>query len=161
MTTFNLMLRLLAVLMFLAPVHVAHAVEPHEMLKDPAQEARAREISRDLRCLVCQNQSIDDSNAPLARDLRVLVRERISKGDSNKEAVDYIVSRYGDYVLLKPPFKPVTFILWFGPFLLIAIAVLVAWRFYRSLKKSPAAHAGALSTEEEKLVDELLKEDRS
>ena len=93
----------------------AVAVEPREMLNDPSAEARAREISKLLRCVVCQNQSIDDSDASLARDLRILVRERIFSGDSDQEVIDYVVSRYGDFVLLKPPLKTTTLFLWGVP----------------------------------------------
>jgi cytochrome c-type biogenesis protein CcmH len=98
----------------LAPT-VALAVTPDEMLKDPALEARARTISRELRCLVCQNQSIDDSEAPLAHDLRVLVRDRLKKGDSNSQVLDFIVARYGEFVLLKPRFELRTLALWALP----------------------------------------------
>ena len=98
----------------------AHAIQPDEVLADPALEARAREIGRELRCLVCQNQSIDDSDADLARDLRVLVRERLQAGDSDRQVVDYVVSRYGDFVLLRPPVKPATYALWFGPLLILS-----------------------------------------
>ncbi len=97
----------------LAPV--AWAVEPDEVLADPALEQRARELSRGLRCLVCQNQSIDDSNAPLARDLRLLVRERLVEGDSDHAVLDYIVERYGRYVLMRPPFDAATALLWLAP----------------------------------------------
>lgn len=97
----------------------AHAVQPDEMLPDAAQEKRARSISAGLRCLVCQNQSIDDSDAPLARDLRLIVRERIKAGDNDAAVVDYVVARYGDYVLLKPPFNTSTLILWASPLLLL------------------------------------------
>ncbi|HZZ31135.1 MAG TPA: cytochrome c-type biogenesis protein [Phenylobacterium sp.] len=93
----------------------ALAVTPDEQLRDPALEARARALSQELRCLVCQNQSIDDSAAPLAHDLRVILRERIAAGDSDKQAVDYLVARYGDFVLLNPPFQPDTWALWLGP----------------------------------------------
>ena len=96
----------------------AGAVNPDEMLDDPALEARAREISKGLRCLVCQNQSIDDSDADLARDLRVLVRERLVSGDSDGQVIDYVVSRYGDFVRLRPPFKAPTYALWLGPALI-------------------------------------------
>jgi len=93
----------------------ARAVTPDEQLPDPRLEARARALSQELRCLVCQNQSIDDSAAPLAHDLRVILRERIAAGDSDKQAVDYLVRRYGDFVLLRPPFQPDTWVLWLGP----------------------------------------------
>jgi cytochrome c-type biogenesis protein CcmH len=114
------MKRRLAILLFLAAVP-ARAVLPDEMLKDPALEARAREISRDLRCVVCQNQSIDDSDAPLARDLRLVVREQLTLGKSNADTMDYIVQRYGHFVLLKPPVEPATWALWLGPFAVLLI----------------------------------------
>ncbi len=128
-------LRLLVLLLGLLPVGLlpvaALAVQPDEMLADPALEARAREISRNLRCVVCQNQSIDDSDAPLARDLRLLVRERLTQGDSNVQIYDFLVARYGDFVLLRPPVNPSTWLLWFGPaaiLLLAAIGVVVWFR---------------------------------
>jgi cytochrome c-type biogenesis protein CcmH len=107
----------------------AAAVLPEEMLQDPKLEERARTISADLRCLVCQNQSIDDSNAPLAKDLRVIVRERLSAGDDDMQVVEFIVARYGNYVLLKPPLQSDTALLWLGPFL-IMIASLVVTSIY-------------------------------
>jgi cytochrome c-type biogenesis protein CcmH len=109
----------------------AFAVMPDEVLKDPALEARARIISQDLRCLVCQNQSIDDSNAPLAKDLRVIVRERLIAGDSNEQVFGYVVARYGNYVLLKPPLQQDTLILWLAPFLLMIIALGVTIAYLR------------------------------
>jgi cytochrome c-type biogenesis protein CcmH len=121
----------LSLAIFLAAAGAAHAVEPGERLGDPALEARARDISQGLRCLVCQNQSIDDSNAPLAADLRVLVRQRLLAGDSDAAVRDFVVARYGDFVLLKPPFKPATYALWLGPAAALALAVAmiaVAWR---------------------------------
>ncbi len=133
----------------------AFAVLPSEQLADPELEARARAISQELRCVVCQNQTIDDSNADLAHDLRVLLRQRLSAGDSDAQAVDFIVKRYGDYVLLKPPFKPETMMLWLGPFLfLLAGAACVA--FY--LRGRQAAAAG-LTAEEEARLDALLGSD--
>lgn len=114
---------LLVLITAFALVWPVFALEPGEALKDPALERRAREISKELRCLVCQNQSIDDSDAPLARDLRRIVRERLTKGDSNRQVVMYITARYGDFVLLRPPVKPVTWLLWFGPLLLFLIGV--------------------------------------
>jgi cytochrome c-type biogenesis protein CcmH len=95
------------------------AVNPSEILADPILESRAREISKGLRCLVCQNQSIDDSDADLAKDLRLLVRERLSAGDSNERVIQFVVSRYGDFVLMKPPFKMSTLALWLGPLVII------------------------------------------
>ena len=139
----------------------ASAVEPDEILDDPVLEERARDISKNLRCLVCQNQSIDDSNAPLARDLRILVRERLVAGDSDSDVIRFAVTRYGDYVLLKPPFKLVTYGLWFGPliiFLLGAVAVF----FYLRRQRQPAtasSPAATLSQEEEKKIKNLLNDD--
>ncbi len=112
-------------------VAAAHAVLPEEMMKNPQQEQRARDISAGLRCLVCQNQSIDDSNASLAKDLRLIVRERITAGDNDTQVVDYIVSRYGNYVLLKPPFQMDTALLWFLPFVLLLLALVVAFNYVR------------------------------
>jgi cytochrome c-type biogenesis protein CcmH len=107
------------------------ATEPDEILPDASQEARARDLSQHLRCVVCQNQSIDDSNAPLARDLRVLLRERIQAGDSDKAAIDYIVARYGNFVLLKPPVQLNTLLLWFGPGLVLLLALGGYWMLIR------------------------------
>lgn len=100
----------------------AYAVQPDEILADPVKEARARDLSKELRCMVCQNQSIDDSDAPLARDLRLLVRERLTAGDSDKQVIDFLVARYGDFVLLKPPLTTQTMLLWFTPLLVLLIA---------------------------------------
>jgi cytochrome c-type biogenesis protein CcmH len=114
-------LALIAILFLLLAPGAAFAVRPDEMLKDPALEARARHLSEELRCMVCQNQSIDDSEAPLAHDLRVLVRQRLVAGDSDKQVLDFLVARYGDFVLLKPPFKLDTLLLWgLPPLALIA-----------------------------------------
>lgn len=107
------------------------AVQPDEMLADPGQEARARALGKDLRCLVCQNQSIDDSNAELARDLRVLVRERIRLGDSDRQVMDYLTARYGDFVLLKPPFKASTLLLWLAPLFFLLVGGISAALFMR------------------------------
>ena len=96
-------------------VFSAHAVLPDEILQNTLLEKRARALSKNIRCLVCQNQSIDESNADLARDLRVLVRERLTAGASDSEVLDYLIARYGDFIMLKPPFKGSTYILWFGP----------------------------------------------
>ena len=109
----------------------AWAVNPDEVLADPALESRARELSKELRCLVCQNQSIDDSDADLAKDLRVLVRERLTKGDSDAEVVEFVVSRYGDFVLLKPPFKATTLVLWLGPLVIAGFGLLAIFVFFR------------------------------
>jgi cytochrome c-type biogenesis protein CcmH len=108
----------LAVTLLAAP---AFAVQPDEILKDPALEQRARALSAQMRCLVCQNQSIDDSDAPLAKDLRVVIRERLTAGDTDDQVKTYLVDRYGQYVLLKPPFGPATWALWLTPFLLAGL----------------------------------------
>ena len=130
----------------------ASAVLPDEMLKDAAQEQRARAISKDLRCVVCQNQSIDDSDAPLARDLRLLVREQIALGKSDAEVRDYVVARYGNFVLLKPPVEADTLLLWAGPFavLLLGALGLVLWR-----RRAPAAEAAPLTEAERAELDRL------
>jgi cytochrome c-type biogenesis protein CcmH len=109
----------------------AHAVRPDEMLAKPALEARAEEVGRELRCLVCRNQSIEDSDADLAHDLRVLVRQRITDGDSNDQAVAYVRARYGDFVLLRPPLERGTLLLWCGPALILLLGAIALWRFYR------------------------------
>ena len=135
----------------------AGAVDPAEMLEDPVLEARARDISKQLRCLVCQNQSIDDSDAPLARDLRLLVRQRLVAGDSDRQLIDYVVSRYGDFVLLRPPFKGATLILWLGPVLIAGLGVIAVVAFFR---RRAGAAAGPLSDAERRRLESLL-EDRS
>jgi len=140
----------------------ALAVEPGEMLDDPVLEARAREVSKGLRCVVCQNQSIDDSNAELAGDMRVLVRERILAGDSNEEVVAYMVSRYGDYVLLDPPFKASTYVLWFGPPLIVGAGIIAVFFFYRRRQSKVSGTApGELTENEKKRIDKLLKDDEA
>ena len=123
----------------------AYAVQPDEMLRDPALESRARALSAELRCMVCQNQSIDDSDAPLARDIRLLIRERLVKGESNATVRDFLVSRYGDFILLKPPFKIETLLLWLGAPLALALGALAMWRAARRRQSAPAP----LSEEEE------------
>ncbi|MGE0118724.1 MAG: cytochrome c-type biogenesis protein [Dongiaceae bacterium] len=138
---------------------VGNAVEPNEMLADPALEARAREISRGLRCLVCQNESIDESQAELARDLRLLVRERLAGGDSDEQVVQFIVDRYGDFVLLRPPLKPATYPLWAAPVVLLAIAAAILAAYLRRHRRG-APQSPPLSAEERARVDELLKADR-
>jgi cytochrome c-type biogenesis protein CcmH len=119
----------------------ARAVEPDEVLQDPALEARARQLSAELRCMVCQNQSIDDSNAPLAKDLRILVRERLVAGDSDGEVKQYLTARYGDFVLLRPPFDWRTALPWTAPFLILvagAVGALMAARRRRGAPSAPA-----------------------
>ncbi len=134
----------------------ALAVDPGEMLDDPALEAKAREISKGLRCLVCQNQSIDDSDADLARDLRLLVRQRLKAGDSNQQVIDYVVSRYGDFVLLKPPFKSTTYVLWFGPPVIAGLGFLAVFIFFRRRRRTPPAQPPPLSAEEKRRLRTLL-----
>lgn len=136
----------------------ALAVQPDEVLKDPQLEARARALGRDLRCLVCQNQSIDDSDADLARDLRLLLRQRLVAGDSDVQAKQYLVDRYGDYVLLNPPFKATTLVLWLGPGALLLCGVWAAVIFYR--RRGPAGEVGEagfpLSDIEQRRLTKLL-----
>jgi cytochrome c-type biogenesis protein CcmH len=146
---------LLAFLILLTP---AHAVEPGEMLKDPALEARARKLSQELRCVVCQNQSIDDSNAPLAHDLRVIVRERLAAGDSDAQVLAFVEARYGEFVLLRPRFKPQTLLLWFTPLLLLAGAAFFLLRARRRVP-APGTVPPPLSAEEQRRLDALLRQD--
>lgn len=145
----------LAYLSLLAP---APAVTPDEVLKDPALEARARALSAELRCMVCQNQSIDDSDAPLAHDLRVLLRERIAAGDSDEDVMTFLVARYGDFILLRPPLRPYTVLLWVAPFAVLLIgAVAVVMVFRRQRRPLPAA--AALSPEEREKVAAMMDSD--
>ena len=138
----------------------ARAVQPDEMLKDPALEARARALSADIRCLVCQNQSIDDSDASLARDMRKLVREQITAGKSDRAIRDFLVARYGDFVLLKPPVRRSTWLLWFGPpivFLLGAGGLLL---YFRGRTRAASAPADGLSRDEEERIERLLNDSK-
>jgi cytochrome c-type biogenesis protein CcmH len=145
-------LLLAAALLMAAP---AVAVQPDEVLQDPALEARARAISANLRCLVCQNQSIDDSDAPLAKDLRLLVRERLKAGDSDPEIVDFVVARYGEFVLLKPRLSTQTLILWFAtPILFLAALAGVALWLRR--RKSAAPALAPLSRDEKRRLKQML-----
>lgn len=135
----------------------AFAVEPDEVLDDPILEGRARDLSAEIRCLVCQNESIDSSNAPLARDLRIIVRERLVDGDSNQEVLDYLVARYGDFVLLRPPMKPATYFLWFGPVVILLLGTLGVGAYFISLKRrSESDRPAPLSAEEQQKLDKLL-----
>jgi cytochrome c-type biogenesis protein CcmH len=145
---------LIALPVLLSCLSPALAVQPDEQLSDPALETRARDISAGLRCLVCQNQSIDDSNAPLARDLRILVRERLEAGDSNQQVLDYLVARYGDFILLKPRFAPYTLILWLTPAVVLVVGGIVALRRFRRPKGTPET----LSAEEETKLARILEE---
>lgn len=148
-------LALLALVVIALP---AAAVQPDEVLPDPALEARARAISAHLRCLVCQNQSIDDSNAPLAKDLRVLVRERLQANDSDEAVLDYVVQRYGEFVLLRPPFKMSTWLLWFSPLLFLLAAV---WLVRKSAIGQASARgsegAAPLTDDEKARLADVLK----
>ena len=163
---------LIAIVFAMALPFAAHAVEPDEILADPALEQRAREVGKKLRCVVCQNQSIDDSNAELARDMRILVRERIQAGDTNAEVIAYMVDRYGDFVLLDPPFKTSTYVLWIGPGVIAILGIAGVLVFFRrrqnamgdgttaaaSSDATPEAKAQPLSDEERRRLDELLKD---
>lgn len=141
-----------AVVIALVSAGQAFAVQPDEILPDAALESRARALSAGLRCLVCQNQSIDDSDAPLARDLRLLVRERLKAGDADDQVVDYVVKRYGAFVLLKPPFETSTVLLWIAPFLLLLGGLVFVW----SRRPVAAASAADLSPEEQAQVAAIL-----
>lgn len=144
---------ILGLMLLAAPV--AQAVQPDEILPNAALEQRARHISGGLRCLVCQNQSIDDSDAPLARDLRILVRERIVAGDDDKAVVDFVVARYGDFVLLRPPLNAQTLLLWGAPFIILLLALAFLWRRARQRSFAPAA-LPALSADEEARLAALV-----
>ncbi len=144
---------LLALVVILAAP--AWAVEPDEMLDDPVLEARARALSQEIRCLVCQNEPIDSSNADLARDLRLLVRERIVAGDSDADVKAFLVARYGDYVLFDPPMKSTTYALWFGPLLILLLGALGVVLYFARARQAPAA-AAPLSAEERARLERLL-----
>ncbi|MCC7426385.1 MAG: cytochrome c-type biogenesis protein CcmH [Alphaproteobacteria bacterium] len=155
-------LALLAALTLVAPAQAV--LDPREMLADPAQEARARAIGRELRCLVCQNQSIDDSNADLARDLRMIVRERVAAGDSDEAVLQFVVARYGEFVLLRPPLNAATIALWAAPAIVLAFGALGVVLYFRR-RRSEAGTAGAevatpaaapLSPEEQARLARLL-----
>jgi len=141
------------------PAGTALAVTPQEILADKALEARARDISHGLRCLVCQNQSIDDSDAPLAHDLRVLVRERLTAGDSDQQVRDFVVARYGEFVLLKPPFSAETLLLWFMPLIAMLAAAGILWTSFRPREAAAPSTAPSLSPEEQAALDSLMRDD--
>jgi cytochrome c-type biogenesis protein CcmH len=150
---------ILVAMAIIAGSPAAHAVQPDEIMANPAQESRARELSRELRCMVCQNQSIDDSEAPLARDLRLLVRERITAGDSNSQVLDFLVARYGEFVLLKPRLALRTLLLWLLTPLLLLGGGGALWMHYRRRQRGTAsgdAPALALTADEEARVEKLL-----
>jgi len=156
-----LLLRSLMVCLALATAAPAFAVQPDEILKDPALEARARNLSRELRCMVCQNQSIDDSDAPLARDLRILVRERLQAGDSDTQVINFLTDRYGDFVLLKPRLSGRTVLLWTLPALVLlggATGLLVLLRRRRREGASDGREsAQSLTADERKRLAELVE----
>jgi cytochrome c-type biogenesis protein CcmH len=149
----------IAVVALVAGCPAAYAVQPDEIMSDPVKEARARDLSRELRCMVCQNQSIDDSDAPLARDLRLLVRERIATGDSDSQVIDFLVARYGEFVLLKPRFTPHTLLLWLLPPLALIGGGLALWIQIRRRSRSAAIGDPAmlhLTEEEEARLERLI-----
>ena len=152
---------LIIVLLTFAAVPCAIAVEPDEVLSDAALEARARALSKELRCMVCQNQSIDDSEAPLARDLRILVRERLQAGDSDRQVIDFLVARYGEFVLLRPRFSWHTAVLWLGPAAMLLIggcAVLVLVRRYRTDSAAAANGQQELTAAEAARLSDILRD---
>jgi cytochrome c-type biogenesis protein CcmH len=143
-------MRLRLALLALVVAAPAFAVQPGEMLSDPSLEARARALSAQLRCLVCQNESIDESDATLAKDIRLLIRERIVKGESNAAIRDFLVSRYGDFILLKPPFKASTLLLWISTPLTLALG---GWAIYAASRRRPAPVAALTEDEERRLAE--------
>ena len=143
-------------LALLAPAGGALAVQPDEVLDDPVLEQRARALSKVIRCLVCQNESIDTSNADLARDLRILVRERLTAGDSDDQVLDYLVARYGEFVLLRPRMKPANYLLWFGPAVVLAFGGGGIALFLR--RRKAASAPGELSAQERARLARLLDE---
>lgn len=146
----------LSLILFVTP---ALAIQPDEILKDTVLEERARVISKELRCLVCQNQSIDDSDAPLARDLRVLVRERLQAGESNEEVMNFVVDRYGDFVLLRPPVKASTLVLWLSPVAALIVGIFLLLTWFRKQKQFVPVQAKPLSDEEKKKLQAAFKRD--
>jgi len=148
---------LIAAVILLGAMQATLAVEPSEMLTNPALEARAEAIGKQLRCLVCQNESIEDSGADLAHDLRVLIRERLTAGDSDAQAIKYVTDRYGAFVLLKPPVEPATYLLWFSPFAILVLSAAGAW-FY--LRRRTAAPDEPLDLEQRRRLERLLLDDQ-
>ncbi|WP_127561385.1 cytochrome c-type biogenesis protein [Nioella ostreopsis] len=142
---------LFALAVVLTSVTIALAVEPDEILEDPALEARAREVSQQLRCVVCQNQDIDSSNAGIARDMRVLVRERIVAGDSNAEVLEAMVARYGNYVLLRPPFNTQTYALWLAPLVMMLLSASIGIAVIRQARRKHEQPEGLTAEEEDAL----------
>ena len=144
-------------LVLVLATNAAHAVQPDEMLPDPRLEQRARALSRELRCMVCQNQSIDDSDAPLARDLRILVRERIRAGDSDSKVLDFLVARYGEFVLLRPRFEWHTAVLWLAPVVILLVGAGSLLMLGR--RRRPPGEPASLSPAERARVAELTASD--
>jgi cytochrome c-type biogenesis protein CcmH len=144
-------------ILLLGLTQAAFAVEPSEMLANPKLEARAEAIGRQLRCLVCQNESIEESNAGLAHDLRVIIRNRLKDGDTDTQVIRYITDRYGDFVLLKPPVEPATYVLWFSPFAILAIGAIGAWIYIRRRAAPPDE---PLDLNQRRKLERLLLEDQ-
>ena len=135
--TFSLSVLIIVITILFSKTTI-YSVEPEEFLQNPKQELKARNISKNVRCLVCQNQSIDESAAPLAKDLRVLIRKKVKEGHTENEIYKFLTDRYGDFILLKPPFKKTTFMLWFLPFVFLAIGIFIlSWHHKKSKKKLP------------------------
>jgi cytochrome c-type biogenesis protein CcmH len=155
------MRHVLAILSILVAIGLssAHAVLPDEVMSDPAKEARARNLSRELRCMVCQNQSIDDSEAPLARDIRLLVRERIAAGDSDAQVINFLVARYGEFVLLKPRFEEQTLLLWLLPPFVLVGGGITLWLGARHRAKAAQDAAASLTADEEAKLAALMSGD--
>lgn len=149
-------LRGVALALCLAGPQAAFAVQPDEVLKDPVLESRARKLSAEMRCLVCQNESIDDSDAALARDLRLLIRERLVAGDDDGQIVDYMVSRYGEFVLLRPRLSAHTLVLWVMPFAVVIIGAGYIWFRRRRMAVGEGALEAPLTADEQKRIDRLL-----
>ena len=148
------------VVAMMAGCPAAYAVQPDEIMSDPVKESRARDLSRELRCMVCQNQSIDDSDAPLARDLRLLVRERIAAGDSNSQVLDFLVARYGEFVLLKPRFERQTMALWLlAPLLLIGGGLALWLQIRRRARSGADVPAPPLTPEEQTRLAALMSDE--
>ncbi len=152
---------LLANILLVGFAGAAGAVEPGERLADPVLEARARALSQELRCLVCQNESIDDSHADLAHDLRVLLRERLTAGDTDPQVIDFLVSRYGQFVLLRPPVEPATYALWFGPAAVLALGAIGVGAYLRRRHAELSAGPAPLTTAERLRLEDLLREGES
>jgi len=147
---------LIALLVVVSFVSQALAVNPDEVLDDPVLEQRARDLSIEIRCLVCQNQSIDDSDAELARDLRILVREKLTEGLTDRQVLDFLVERYGEFVLLKPPFNSRTILLWGLPILVLLIGAFVAWKTFGNARRQRVTGEVQLNKEEQEKLSKIL-----